>query len=800
MQLGRSEPVTAFPTSEAIHARDPRDLTRLLWFLAVAALGVLAARGADRTTAGFEGDLVEFVGHLPGAVLGFIIVAVQVMYTLLFLGIPLVLLATRRFRRWGIYTLGWLLTTALVMASERLVDGKDVPQLPDSGLSTEQYGAWPPSQAVATAVTALVLLSPHLPLAWRRFGWGFVAGVAVLRVVTARDVVLDILLAIGIGGVVGYALLLAFGRKVNLPTTTAVLGALDRIGLSPLTVRRADSASIGSLPFVATMPDGPPLHCKVVAAGQYEADSLLRNYRRVRMRDIGEDVAYSSVRRAVAVEAMLSMSAERAGARTPTCVAVAPIGTGDDMLLAFPEIQGTTLDEVPAERLTGEVLDQAWTTIASLRTAGVAHRDLQLSSWLLDDSDQLWLIDFSFGEPGASDGALGADIAELLAATYSVVGAQRAVAPAARVLGTSALETGLSYLVPVALTRPTRAAVKSQPDGLEPLVAATAEACGVEEPQFAPIERVKPRSLVMAGLLVVAVYVLIPQLTDVPRMLQSVREADPAFVLAAAGASLATYLGSGMALVGSMPIRIPYVRSVLAAISATFVGAVAPPGVAHVGLNVRFGQKQGLPAPVAVSATATKEVGVGVVHVTLLLLMAVLAGSTGALQDELDKLPSIQTIAIGVAILLAVVGVAAAFGRVRAFVVETVVPAVGHSVAALRELVSSPLKMTLLFVGALLLQVGYIAALYFSVRALGGDVGFTTIGLIYLTVGSMASVAPTPGGVGAVEAVLLAALAGVGVVAATALAAVFLYRLVTFWLPIPLGALAMRWLVAHDQL
>jgi uncharacterized protein (TIRG00374 family) len=255
-----------------------------------------------------------------------------------------------------------------------------------------------------------------------------------------------------------------------------------------------------------------------------------------------------------------------------------------------------------------------------------------------------------------------------------------------------------------------------------------------------------------------------------------------------------------MALVGSMPIRIPYVRSVLAAISATFVGAVAPPGVAHVGLNVRFGQKQGLPAPVAVSATATKEVGVGVVHVTLLLVMAVLAGSTGALQDELDKLPSVQTIAIGVAILLAVIGVAAAFGRVRAFVVETVVPAVGHSVAALRELVSSPLKMTLLFVGALLLQVGYIAALYFSVRALGGDVGFTTIGLIYLTVGSMASVAPTPGGVGAVEAVLLAALAGVGVVAATALAAVFLYRLVTFWLPIPLGALAMRWLVAHDQL
>jgi uncharacterized protein (TIRG00374 family) len=219
-----------------------------------------------------------------------------------------------------------------------------------------------------------------------------------------------------------------------------------------------------------------------------------------------------------------------------------------------------------------------------------------------------------------------------------------------------------------------------------------------------------------------------------------------------------------------------------------------------VGLNVRFGQKQGLPAPVSVSATAAKEVGVGAVHVALLILLALVAGSTGALREELDKLPSIQTIAIGVAVLLAAIGLVAAIPRFRTFVADVVVPAVRHSLDAMRTLVSSPTKMLVLFLGAMLLQVGYIAALYFSVRALGGDVGFTTIGLIYLTVGSAASVAPTPGGVGAVEAVLLAALTGVGVAAAPALAAVFLYRLVTFWVPIPIGGLSMRWLVSRDLL
>jgi uncharacterized protein (TIRG00374 family) len=511
-------------------------------------------------------------------------------------------------------------------------------------------------------------------------------------------------------------------------------------------------------------------------------------------------VAYASARHAASVENLLSARAADAGARTPAVVGLAPIGRGQELVLAFDRIEGETLDRVPAQRVTDDVLDQAWSSVVALRSAGLAHRDLQLSSWMLDADDQLWLIDFSFGEPAASDGALRADIAELLAATYGVVGTQRAVASAVRVLGAPAVATGISHLVPAALTRATRAAVKAQPDGLDALVSATAEACGVEEPEFAPIERVKPRTLVMAGLLAVAIYVLLPQLTDLPRMIEAIRGADPGFIAAAAIASLFTYVGSALALSGSLPTPIRLLQTMQAAVSATFVGAVAPPGVAQVGLNVRFAQKQGLPAPVAVSATAAKEVTVAVVHVLLLLLMGVIAGRSGALQEELDKLPSVQTVGIVVAVLLAVIGVAAAVPKVRRTAIQVIVPAVRNSVDAIRELLANPAKMMMLFTGALVLQVAYIACLHFAVEALGGAIPFSTIGLIYLTVGSAASVAPTPGGVGAVEAVLLAALTGVGMAAAPALAAVFLYRLVTFWLPIPIGALTTRHMVARNLL
>jgi glycosyltransferase 2 family protein len=788
-----------FAPSRAAVARDPRDVSRLLWYLVVVAVGVLAGRGADQTTAGAEGDLVELVGRLPEAVVAFTVIGVQVLHLLLFLGIPLFLLATRRLRRLAIYVVGWIASSGLLSLSSAAL-GLDGASPAGQSTTERALGAWPPSQSVATAVCAVVLLSPHLARPWRRFGWGFVAVLALLRVVTADQVVLDLVLAVGIGGVVGTALLLAFGRRIELPTDTAVMAALDRVGLHAVSVERTDVESTASTPFRAALHDGGRVHCKVVSSTEHAADRLLRGYRRVRVRDLGEEVPFSTVRRAAAVEAMLAMSAARAGARTPQVLGVAPLPVGDAMVLAFEEIQGERLDRVPAARVTDDVLDQAWRAVAALRTAGIAHRDLQLSSWLLDADDRLWLIDFSFGEPAATDGALSADLAELLAATYAVAGPQRAVAAAVRVLGAPALATGLSHLVPVALTRSTRAAARAQPDGLAPLVEATARACGVAEPQFAPIERVKPRTLVMAGLLALAVYVLLPQLADLPRMLEAIREADPRYAAAALLASVVTYVGSGVALANAAPLSISTLQATLASIAATFVGAIAPPGVAQVGLNARFYAKQGMPSTVAISATAAKEVAVAVVHVLLLLLMAIAAGSTGALQQELDKLPSLRTVGIVAAVLIALVVAATATPRVRRLVRDTILPAVRESMASLRELAASPVKMLLLFTGALVLQVAYVAALYFAARALGGEVGFVTIGLIYLTVGSVASVAPTPGGIGAVEAVLLAALTGVGMAAAPALAAVFLYRLVTFWIPIPVGGLAFRSLAARDLL
>jgi uncharacterized protein (TIRG00374 family) len=47
---------------------------------------------------------------------------------------------------------------------------------------------------------------------------------------------------------------------------------------------------------------------------------------------------------------------------------------------------------------------------------------------------------------------------------------------------------------------------------------------------------------------------------------------------------------------------------------------------------------------------------------------------------------------------------------------------------------------------------------------------------------------PTPGGLGAVEGLLIAFLTGMGLDPAAAVAVTLVYRLINFWLPMPAGA------------
>lgn len=780
-----------------MHRRSVLDVRRLVWFTVLLALGVVLATGLDETMTGIEADLLEAVGSIPASVAGLVVAVVAVLYLVLLLGTPVVLLVTRRLRTLGVGTL------AIVAASVAFVLLRDV--LPDrtggaSGGNETAFaagGGWPPGGALAAYTAAAIVVGVELSVRWKRAVWVFLGVLAVFRVLTAEEPPLDVLLAIGVGGVVGAGVLVLFGRSILVASADGIRASLESAGIPVVDVTATDPSRTAWEYRVAT--DATPLLVKVVGVESQQLDSLYRAYRRVRLRDVGDDTAYSSPRRAVAVEALLTVYSAERGVRAPTVRALAPV-VGDDVLLAVDEIAGTALDEVDDASLTDDVLRQCWEQLEGLRSAQVAHRSLDLGHFLLDPQGRVWLLDFSFGQPAAEDYVLAGDVAELLAATYVRVGPQRAVAAAESVLASATLADAMTRLVPAALTRPTRAAVKEVDGGVEPLVAELSRATGVAEPELAKVERLKPQYLVIGVLLGVAVYFLLPQLADVPQMVEAVRGADWRWVVPVLIASALTYLGVGMAMAGATPGRASLGELTGVQLASSFVATFAPPGLGQLGLNMRYLQKRGFAGPVAVSVIASKEAVVFIVHMLMLGIVGVWAGRSGALDEELERLPPLPVVLAVIGAVLAVTGLAMLVPRVRAVVRDQVVPSLKQSVTAMSTVARNPVKITVLFTGITLLSVGYAACLYFSLRAFDAQASYAAVALVYLTAGTVAAAAPTPGGLGAVEAILLAALTGIGIASPTALAGIFLYRLATFWLPILPGFLAFRWLTARDAI
>ncbi|MET0788241.1 MAG: lysylphosphatidylglycerol synthase transmembrane domain-containing protein [Cellulomonas sp.] len=769
------------------HRRSVADARAAFAWLVVLVVGLLLATIAAETMHGIAEDLHRGIGRIPRTVFEVFLVLVQVTYILLLTLTPLVLLATRRFTLLGRGALALVLGPILFRLVELL------PQVPTTSLEISDAldlttVSWPPTGVLAGCTALAVVTSPTLRRPWRRAVWVLLWVLVLLRVVTSSSAPLDVVLAIGVGGVVGSGLMLALGRTVGELTPAGARRTLAEAGLD--LDDDPEPLDEGAWTFRAHA-DGNPVAVRVMGEHDWSAARLDQAWRRLRWRDVGDDDVDPEPARAVTTEAMTALLAASRDVRVPTVRAVARAPRGES-LLAVDVVPGRRLASLTDGDLTDDVLGAAWSQVALLRAARIAHRELDLTRLSLDDDGRVWFTDLDHAQPAATDAVLAWDVAALLAATSPLVGPQRAVAAADRALGHDALTVALPRLVPASLSGRTRAAVKSA-GGITPLVDEVRRVTGAGEPDFEQVARFKPRTLVVAAFLAVAVYFLAPQFADIPRSVEAIGGADPRWVIAVVIASAATYVGAALGLAGGTPGRVPVGEATSVALASSFVATFSPPGLGQVGLNIRFLQKRGFATPVAVSASAAKETAVFVVHLLILATFAVLAGSTGALSSELDKLPPVGIVVTIVAGVLVLVGVALAIPRVRALLRDRLVPAVRSSVDAMRIVVSSPAKLVTLLAGVALLPLGYATALYFSVRAVGvDDASFVAVALVSLTAGAVATAAPTPGGVGVVEAVLLASLTGIGVPSGPALAAVLLYRLCTFWLPIVPGLVSFR--------
>ncbi|MFJ6568375.1 lysylphosphatidylglycerol synthase domain-containing protein [Streptomyces sp. NPDC091292] len=615
--------------------------------------------------------------------------------------------------------------------------------------------------------------------------------------------------------------------------------------------------------YFVTLEDGPPLDITVVDREQQAQGFFYRVWRRLTLRGITQRRSLQSLRQALEQEALLAYAAIAAGANAPKLIATSELGP-DAVMLVYEHTGGRSLDSLPDEEITDGLMHDTWRQVQALQSRRIAHRRLAGDAILVDRSGTVILTDLRGGEIAAGDLVLRMDIAQLLTTLGLRVGAERSVASAVAVLGPDAVADCLPLLQPIALTRTTRGTLRrlarersererdavleasrqAKLDRLEESAAEEPQTAGKVEraagkqaekaerqaekramddalegareedlltqirhqvlrirPQApvepARLERIRPRTLISFIAGAIGGYFLLTQLTHI-EFGTLFKEAQWGWVAAAVLFSALSYFAAAMSLLGFVPERVPFLRAVAAQVAGSFVKIVAPAAVGGVALNTRFLQRAGVRPGLAVASVGASQLfGLGS-HILLLLAFGYLTGT--------EKTPSLspsRTVIAGLLTVAVLVLVMTSIPFLRKFVVTRVRSLFAGVVPRMLDVLQRPQKLLTGIGGMLLLTACFVMCLDASVRAFGNEttsLSLASVAVVFLAGNALGSAAPTPGGVGAVEATLTVGLIAIGLPKEVAAPAVLLYRLLTLWLPVLPGWLFFNHLTRKGAL
>jgi uncharacterized protein (TIRG00374 family) len=764
--------------------RHPGDVVRLVVWVAATALLLLFIDVAANTSDGVRVDLGGAATSLPDALRQLLLAGAQVGVV----GAPLALAATLvgqgRWRRLATVVAAGAIAAGVVALLDAVLDE---PARLAGSLDGESWlisTRFPSPGMLAAAVAVVTVGKPWLARRWRRTGDLSIVALAATMAIAGGGLP-ELLLAVAVGGLTAAAVLVLFGAPNRRPTPMAIRSALAATGVDVhrLELRRAVGGR--SQLYRADTANGGRF-LKVYAQDSRDADLLYRSYRTATLREPGQGLPSPSLARDVEHEALMLLLAERAGVASASVDRV--VGLADEsMVLAMHEIPGRPLDQLGPDEIPAGLLDAAWQEVARLHRAGLSHGALRAANIMVTDDGRPILIDFGAGTAAASNRTQAIDRAEFLASLATLVGTDEAVASAGRTLGKAELAAAMPYLQPLALSSATRRGTTKTV--LAALRAGIAETTAAPAVSLERLIRVRPRTIVMIAALTGAFYVLLPQLADVDESFAALRSANFAWLAGCLAMSFLTYVTSAVALRGGVDEHLPFTTTVEVSLASSFVNRVTPANVGGMALNVRYMQKAGVPPAEAVTGVGLNVVAGGIVHVVLLLVFFAWAGQSDA---AAFSIPGSSKLLVVVAVALALAGGVLASRWGRRIVRSHVVPALHQSWATITSLVRSPSRLFALFGGSIGVTLAYATALACAVAAFDGGIGYAQVGAVYLGASLIAAAAPTPGGLGAMEAALVAGLTGVGVEPAIAVAAVLSYRLITFWLPIVPG-----WLLFH---
>lgn len=644
---------------------------------------------------------------------------------------------------------------------------------------------------IAMLAAMLTVSGPWLPARWRRWWWALLLAFVPIHLVVSTVVPARSLLGLAVGWFVGALVILVVGTPALEVPLEGAVRAMDRRGctVTGLTVLRL--AGPGSLLLCADCDSGAPIEMELYSPNQRSGGALRQLWRKFTLRGGETAPLHASMRRVVEHRALMAIAIGDLGVANTEPLAVTPLDRGWTMFAHTPA-RGTPLDEAAESTLVARV----WGALHVLHEQHISHGDLRAKK-ITVGGDEVLFGGFEHAEYGATDAQLQSDIAQLLMTTSALYGAPTAVRAAMGVFGKATVLTASRRLTKAAVPRRIRDPI---PDSKAVLSAVRDEVklqTGADEIETANVTRFNRNQIVQMVLLVALVYVALPFISTVPTFFAELRTANWWWGLLGLAVSGLKYAGAAAALWACADGLVSFRNLTLMQVANTFAATTTPAGVGGLALSARFLQKGGLGSLRAATAVALQQSVQVVTHVALLILFSAFAGASANLSRFV---PSVTVVYAVVGVILIVVAAFVVVPKLRTWLVATLGPRISEVLRDLRELATEPRRLALIVIGCAATTLGGALALWACIAAFGGGTSFITVTVVTMIGGTLASAAPTPGGVGAVEAALIGGLAAFGVPAAVAVPSVLLYRVLTCWLPVFVGWFLMRWLANKEMI
>jgi uncharacterized membrane protein YbhN (UPF0104 family)/tRNA A-37 threonylcarbamoyl transferase component Bud32 len=677
-----------------------------------------------------------------------------------------------------------LLLAGVASVLGRVVDADWLP------IEVDPFASWGfPELRLAVAVAVLTIAGPELVQPVRKLVILLVPLAALGTVALGASSPSDALggLALGLGA--GALVRLTFGSAAGVPPVERVRAALEALGVDATDLRIAVRQRVGTAEYFARDADGNDLKVRVLGRDAQDTQRLARRWRLLAYRDPPRSAPIGRLEQ-VEHEALATLMAAQAGARVPE-VMTAGLGPDGDALLVTRQPDAAPLEETAADRVGDETLADLWRQAALLHHAGISHGRFNASNVIAGEEGPM-LVDLSAATLGAPRSALDIDTAELLVACTVLVGPERTLGKAVEAGWGDALAQVLPYLQPAALTPHLRELAREHEVALKKLRADVAEATGTEQPETAPLRRIRPRDVAMTLALIFSAYLLISKLAEIGfgTIADELRGATVAWVVVALLLVQFTFIPSGISVRGGVVTPLPLLPCVVLQAAIKFINLTVPSSAGRIGLNLRVLQRMGAPREEAIVGGAVDDASNKLVKASLLLLtLPLVRGNVDTAKFTVGGPDRRLLLAIGVGLAVgAVILLAAPTVRAR------VTGGARRALSALWSVMRTRRKRVEVFGGALVGELLTALALGANSLAYGEVLHMWQLVFVVTSASLISSAIPVPGGIGAAEAALSTGLIAMGIASSTAFAIALTQRLCTFYLPPIWGYLSLRWL------